>query len=111
MGMNMTNGLWNQSCLTQKRQLKTVKQGVRVETYKKGGWNPILTVQNIYLNFKEQMSSQTTNNYLTALTSPNPYITRKLNNMDKAQAIKAEWDDWMRLYHKMLKGLEAMIDI
>ena len=31
--------------------------------------------------------------------------------MNKAQAMKVEKDDWTRLYHKMLKGLEAMIDI
>ena len=96
----------------QKRWLKTIGRGVWVKTYKEEGKNPILTVQNIHLNFKEQMSSQiTNNNYMTTLTFPNPYITRKLNNMNKAQAMKAEWDDWTRLYHKMLKGLEAMINI
>jgi len=62
------------------------------------------------LDFKT-MSLQITNNYITALTSPNPYITRKLNNMDKAKKFKKERDDWTRLYHKMLKRLEAMIDI
>ena len=51
------------------------------------------------------------NNYLTTPTSPNPYITRKLNNIDEAQTMKAEWDNWMRLYYKILKGLEVMIDI
>ena len=57
------------------------------------------------------MSSQMTNNYMTAPTSPNPYITRKLNNMDEAKAFKNEQDNWTRIYHKMLKGLEAMIDV
>ena len=59
------------------------------------------------------MSSQVTNNnnYMTTPTSPNHYITRKLNNMDKAQAFKMGWDDWTRLYHKTLKRLEAMIDV
>ena len=59
------------------------------------------------------MSSQITNNntYTTAPTSPNPYITRKLNNMDQAQVIKRKREDWLRLYHKTLKGLETMIDI
>ena len=51
------------------------------------------------------------NNYLTASTSPNSYITRKLNNMNKARMMKTEQDDWTRLYHKTLKGLEAMINI
>ena len=52
-----------------------------------------------------------TNNYMTEPTSTNPYITRKLNNMDKAKKFKKEQDNLTRLYHKTLKGLEAMIDI
>ena len=31
--------------------------------------------------------------------------------MDQAQVIKREREDWTRLYHKILKGIEAMIDI
>ena len=31
--------------------------------------------------------------------------------MDEAQVLKKEQDDQTRLYHKMLKGIEAMIDI
>jgi len=31
--------------------------------------------------------------------------------MDQAQVIKKGQEDWMRLYHKTLKGLETMIDI
>jgi len=46
-----------------------------------------------------------------APTSPNPYISRKLNNMDQAQVMKREREDWTRLYHKMLKGIKAMIDV
>jgi len=46
-----------------------------------------------------------------APTSPNPYISRKLNNMDQAQVMKREREDWTRLYHKTLKGIEAMIDV
>ena len=41
----------------------------------------------------------------------NPYISRKLNNMDQAQVIKKERENWMKLYHKTLKGLEMMIDV
>jgi len=66
------------------------------------------------LKFSKQMSSQlvnNNNNYTTAPTSPNSYISRKLNNMDQAQVIKKEREDWMRLYHKTLKGLETMIDV
>ena len=59
------------------------------------------------------MSFQRANNntFAIAPTSPNPYISRKLNNMDQAQVIKKEREDWMRLYHKTLKGIEAMIDM
>jgi len=51
------------------------------------------------------------NTFVTAPTSPNPYISRRLNNMDQAQVMKKEREDWTRLYHKTLKGIEAMIDI
>jgi len=46
-----------------------------------------------------------------APTSPNSYISRKLNNMDQAQVMKREREDWTRLYHKTLKGVETMIDV
>jgi len=55
--------------------------------------------------------SYSTTNYLTAPTSPNPYISRKLNNMEEARMMKEERNDWMKMYHKTLKGLEAMIDV
>jgi len=51
------------------------------------------------------------NTFVTAPTSPNPYVSRKLNNMDQAQVMKREREDWSRLYHKTLKGIEAMIDV
>ena len=59
------------------------------------------------------MSFQSANNntFAMAPTFPNPYISRKLNNMDQAQVMKREREDWMRLYHKMLKGIETMIDV
>ena len=31
--------------------------------------------------------------------------------MDQAQIMKKEREDWERLYHKTLKGIEAMIDV
>ena len=37
MGMSMVNGSWNQGCLMQKEQSKTIGQGVRVKIYKEGG--------------------------------------------------------------------------
>ena len=51
------------------------------------------------------------NTFVMAPTSPNPYISRRLNNMDQALVMKREREDWTRLYHKMLKGLETMIDV
>jgi len=51
------------------------------------------------------------NTFVMAPTSPNPYVSRKLNNMDQAQVMKREREDWLRLYHKTLKGIEAMIDV
>ena len=59
------------------------------------------------------MASQTitNNNFTMAPTFPNPYISRKLNNIDQAQVMKREREDWMRLYHKTLKGIETMIDV
>ena len=59
------------------------------------------------------MSFQIANNntFTTAPTSPNPYISRKLNNMDQAQVMKKERENWERTYHKTLKGLEVMIDV
>ena len=56
------------------------------------------------------MSYQTTK-YLTTPIFPNPYITRKLNNMDKARMMKDKRNDWTKIYHKTLKGLEVMIDM
>ena len=46
-----------------------------------------------------------------APTSPNSYISRKLNNMDQAQVMKRERENWSRLYHKTLKGVKTMIDM
>jgi len=60
------------------------------------------------------MSSQINNTFITFITAPtstNLYITRKLNNMEEARMIKEERNDWTKVYHKMLKGLEAMIDV
>jgi len=59
------------------------------------------------------MASQTiaNNNFTMAPTSPNPYISRKLNNMDQAQVMKRKREDWTRLYHKTLKGVETMMDV
>ena len=71
------------------------------------------TFSNLDTNVKIQMSqiNNNNNNYTTASTSPNLYITRKLNNINEAKMMKAEKDNWTRTYHKTLKELEVMIDI
>ena len=46
-----------------------------------------------------------------APTSSNPYVSRRLNNIDQAQIMKKEREDWERMYYKTLKGIEAMIDV
>jgi len=63
--------------------------------------------------YKMSYSNNVNNNntFTTAPTSPNPYVSRKLNNMDQAQVMKREREDWLRMYHKTLKGIEAMIDV
>jgi len=111
--MNMINGLQKRGCHIQERRFKTIGQDIQVETYKERNKIPLWTIQIIHSNFKVQMSqiSNSNNNYTTAPTSSNPYITRKLNNIDKAKMIKAERNDWTRTYHKTLKRLEAMIDM
>ena len=48
---------------------------------------------------------------MTVLTFSNPYITRKINNIDKAKLFKKKCDDWTKLYYKILKGLKAIIDV
>ena len=75
---------------------------------KSGGKNPISTIHNIIF---KAMSSQVTNNYMTVPNSSNPYITKKLNNIDEARIFKKECEDWTKLYHKTLKKLEVMIDV
>jgi len=59
------------------------------------------------------MSSQIVDNntFNTTLTSPNLYMSRKLNNIDQAQIMKREREDWSRLYYKTLKGIAVMINI
>jgi len=61
------------------------------------------------MNMFSQLSNN--NNYAMAPASSSPYISRKLNNMDQAQVMKKEREDWLRLYHKTLKRIEAMINV
>ena len=79
---------------------------------KRGGKIPLWIIQTIHLNFKTPISQvNNNNNNVTASISSNPYITRKLNNMNEAKMMKDESKNWIKTYHKMLKGLEVMIDV
>ena len=80
--------------------MKSIKRGVKLY---------LLNKPKTILKLK--ISSQNNNNYATVPTSPNPYISRKLNNMKEARLLKKERNDWMKLYYKILQGLEAIIDI
>jgi len=112
---SMNSGIRVTTCKTGDRRLldKVFKSG----HIKRGGKIPFRQLKKS-LKFQKQhtnqtMSFPTTNNntFVTAPTSPNPYISQKLNNMDQAQVMKREREDWTRLYHKMLKGIEAMINV
>ena len=84
---------------------------------KREGKNPISTAQRNHSNSQKypynQMAFQISNNnnYTMAPTSLNLYISRKLNNIDQAQVMKKEREDWMRAYHKTLKGIETIINV
>jgi len=81
------------------------------KSIKRGGKIPVQQFTITITQSSKQISYQITNNYATTPTSPNPYITRKLNNMDEAKLLKEEHNDRSKLYYKMLKGLEAMINV
>jgi len=49
--------------------------------------------------------------FTTVLTSPNLYISRRLNNMEEANLFKKECNNWTKIYYKLLQGIETMIDI
>ena len=49
--------------------------------------------------------------FTTVLTSPNLYVSRRLNNMEEVSLFKKEHNDWTRIYHKLLQGIETMINV
>jgi len=111
----MNSGIRVTTCKTGGRRLldkvfesKPIKRGVNSSSINPRNYSTSKSTHNFY-----EMASQTiaTNNFTMAPTSPNPYISRKLNNMGQAQVMKREREDWMRLYHKTLKGVETMIDM
>ena len=112
---SMDSGIRVTTCKTGDRRL--LDEVFELKPIKREGEIPFqqlkksLEFQKHYTN--QTMSFSTTNNntFVTAPTFPNLYISRKLNNMDQAHIMKREREDWMRLYHKMLKGIEVMIDV
>ena len=97
--LDALEGLWGQTQSMDSRiRIATCKTGnkrlldkmFKSKPIKRGGKIPFRQFKEIiYSNFKH-MSSQITNNYTTAPTSPNSYIFRRLNNMNKVQAMKKE---------------------
>ena len=49
--------------------------------------------------------------FTTAPTSPNPYVTYTLNNMNLIKTINDEKKDWTQKYHKVIQGIERMVDM
>ena len=112
-------GLWrwtqlidcrNRVALCKRDDRKLLVKDFKLKPIKRRGKIPFRQFKT-QLDFQRTMSSQATNNYMTVPTSPNLYITRKLNNMNKAKIFKKEHEDWTKLYCKMLKGLKTMIDV
>ena len=111
----MDSGIRVTTCKTGDRRL--LDEIFESKPIKRGGKIPFrqskrsLDFEKSNHNFYE-MASQTiaNNNFTTTPTSPNPYISRKLN-IDQAQVMKREREDWTRVYHKTLKGVETMIDM
>ena len=46
-----------------------------------------------------------------APTSPNPYITHTINNMDLIITLNNKKKDWTRKYYRIIQGLETMANI
>ena len=98
----------NRRLLDEVFESKPIKRGVKSQFNQP---KKSLNFKSIHKSYKMTSQIAVNNNYTTAPTSSNPYISRKLNNMNQAQIMKRKREDWLRLYHKTLKGLETMIDV
>jgi len=49
--------------------------------------------------------------FITALISPNLYITCTLNNINLVKTINNEKKDWMKKYHKIIQRIKRIIDM
>ena len=49
--------------------------------------------------------------FTTTPTSPNPYVSKRLNNIEEANLFKKKCNDWTKIYHKLLQGIETIINV
>ena len=49
--------------------------------------------------------------FITAPTSPNPYETQVLNNMNLVKVINNEKKDQTKKYNKIIQGIERMVNM
>ena len=49
--------------------------------------------------------------FITTPTSPNPYITCTINNINIIIIVNNEKKDWTKKYHKTIQELKTMADI
>ena len=49
--------------------------------------------------------------FITASTLPNSYITYILDNMKLAKTMNKERKDWTKKYHKIIWGIEWMVNV
>ena len=93
----MDSGIRVATCKTGDRRL--LDKVFESKPIKKGGKIPFRQPKKSLKFLKQHinptMSFHTVNNniFIMAPTFPNPYISRKLNNMDQAQVLKRERED------------------
>ena len=62
-----------------------------------------------YTNIEK--SSSIAQQFFTVPTSPNPYISYTVNNMDLIITLSNKRKDWMKKYYRIIRGLEIIADI
>ena len=79
-----------------------------VKPIKEGGKNPNWQFQSTTTS---KYFNQTAQQFITAPTSPNPYVTHTLNNMNLVKTINEEKKDWMKKYHKIIQEIKRMVNV
>ena len=104
-------------------QTQSMDSWNRVASCKRGDWR--LLVEDFKLKpikeggkiLNQQVPTHLTNEiymaqqFTTAPNLPNPYSTHMLNNMNLVKTMTNEWKDWTKKYHKIIQGIEWMVDI